>query len=76
MTPMDQQSFSEDITFSDTMNMNPSAVFNSVPTLDDIDLDRYPDPEGYYEGQEEYGYDDDDYANDDDIYEPDFSYDD
>lgn len=73
---MDPQTFSENVTFSDTMNMNPSMVFNSVPTLDDIDLDRYPDPEGYYEGQEEYGYDDDDYANDDDMYEPDFAYDD
>lgn len=73
---MAPRNFSEDITFSDTMDMNPNTAFNSVPTLDDIDLDNYPDPEGYYEGQEEYGYDDDDYANDDSIYEPDFPYDD
>jgi hypothetical protein len=74
---MDHRSFSEDITFSDTMNMNLGTVFNSVPTLDDIDLDRYPDPEGYYEGQEEYGVDDDDYVRDDDaMYEPDFPYND
>jgi len=74
---MNSYNFPEDITFSDTMNMNPNTVFSSVPTLDDIDLDNYPDPEGYYEGQEEYGYDDDDYVRDDDaMYEPDFPYND
>lgn len=66
-----------DISFSDSVNMTtgPSDLFYSSPTLDDINLDDYPDPEGYYDGQEEYGYDDDDYARDDDMYEPDFSYD-
>lgn len=70
---MDRNNFPEDITFSDTMNINPSTVFNSVPTLDDIDLDRYPDPEGYNEGQGDYDYGYDD-QGDDDVYEPDFSY--
>ncbi len=77
MITMDRHSFSDNITFSDTMNINPSMVFNSVPTLDGIDFDYYPDPDGYCEGQEELEYSKHIYAKDDDIYEPDvFEYDD
>jgi hypothetical protein len=71
---MNSDKFPTDITFSDTMMMDPTTVFTLIPTLDDIDLDRYPDPDGYMEGQEEYVYDDDDYAQDGDMYEPDFAY--
>lgn len=67
----------QNITFSDSLDkVDPRSLFISTPTLDDINLDEYPDPEGYYAGQEEYGYDDDDFSRDDDMYEPDFNYDD
>lgn len=59
--------------------MDPSIIY-APPTIDDLPDDRLPDPEGYYAGQEEYGFDDDDYVKDkdndyDDMYEPDFEYD-
>jgi hypothetical protein len=57
--------------------MDPSIIY-APPTIDDLPSDVLPDPEGYYAGQEEYGYDpDDDYVKDndyDDAYEPDFDY--
>lgn len=73
---MEQDQHNMDVTFSDSIDMtDPRTLFTATPTLDDIDLDAYPDPERYYAGQEEYGYDDDDYEkNEQDIYEPDFKY--
>jgi hypothetical protein len=60
------------------MNIADPSVIYAPPTLDDLPDDRLPDPEGYYAGQEEYGYDpEDDYVRDndyDDMYESDFDY--
>jgi hypothetical protein len=60
------------------MNIADPSIIYEPPTLDDISDDRFPDPEGYYVGQEEYGYDpDEDYVRDndyDDMYESDFDY--
>jgi hypothetical protein len=57
--------------------MDPSVIY-ATPTIDDLPDDRLPDPEGYYVGQEEHGYDpEDDYVRDndyDDTYESDFDY--
>ena len=65
----------QDITFSDSIGMSVvTSLFNATPTLDDIDLDSYPDPDGYLDGATDYVYDDDDRSRDDDIYEPDFEY--
>ena len=61
-----------------TVNIADPALIFSVPTLDDIDQDTYPDPEGYYVGQEDEDYDpnsDGDEYDYDDGYEPDFAYD-
>jgi hypothetical protein len=67
------------ITFSDSMSTVDPNFLYTPPSLDEISEDSLPDPEGYYVGQEEYGYDpDDDYVKDndyDDMYEPDFQYD-
>lgn len=53
-------------------------VIYAPPTLDEIEQDAVPDPEGYFLGQEEYGYypdEDDEQDNDyDDMYEADFDY--
>jgi hypothetical protein len=60
------------------MNIIDPSVIYAPPTLDDLPDDRLPDPEGYYVGQEEYGFDDEDYVREndyDDAYEPDVSYD-
>jgi hypothetical protein len=61
-----------------TVAMDPRIIY-APPSLADIESDTLPDPEGYFAGQEEYGYDpkgtcsrDNDY---DDAYEPDFQYD-
>ena len=66
-------------TFSDTMSTVDSSFIFTPPSIDEITEDALPDPEGYYAGQEDHGYDpDDDRAGDndyDDIYEPDFDYD-
>ena len=60
------------------MNIADPSVIYAPPTLDDLPDDRLPDPEGYYAGQEEYGYDpEEDYVRDndyDDMYESDFDY--
>jgi len=29
------------------LSIDPSTIFNSVPTLDELRLDGYPDPDGY-----------------------------
>lgn len=62
-----------------TVTMDPATIY-TPPTLTElVENEELPDPEGYYIGQEEYGYDpDDDYVKDndyDDMYEPDFQYD-
>lgn len=58
------------------MNTIDPSVIYAPPTLDDIDQDSYPDPEGYFVGQEDYEEDfytrDNDY--DDSSYEMDFDY--
>ena len=60
-----------------TVTMDPRVIY-APPTIDDLPSDVLPDPEGYYVGQEEYGYDTDDgFVKDndyDDTYEPDFDY--
>lgn len=61
-----------------TVTMDPNIIY-APPSLIDIEDNTLPDPEGYYIGQEEYGYDpDESYVKDndyDDAYEPDFQYD-
>lgn len=62
-----------------TVTMDPATIY-APPTLTElVENEELPDPEGYYVGQEEYGYDpEDDYVKDndyDDMYEPDFQYD-
>jgi hypothetical protein len=55
-----------------------SSIIYTLPTIHDLPDDRLPDPEGYYVGQEDFGFDDEDEASDndyDDAYEPDISYD-
>ena len=63
---------------STMMNTIDPSVIYAPPTIDDLPSDILPDPEGYYDGQEEHGYDANreyDY-DDNDIYEPEvFSYD-
>ena len=55
------------------MNIIDPRVIYAPPSLDDIEQDNLPDPEGYFVGQEEYQLEnrDNDY---DDAYEPDFDY--
>jgi hypothetical protein len=65
---------------STMMNITDPSVIYAIPTIDDLPSDTLPDPEGYYAGQEEYGYNrkdsDHDHYDDQDAYEPDvFSYD-
>jgi hypothetical protein len=63
---------------STMMNTIDPSVIYAPPTIDDLEQDSFPDPEGYYAGQEEYGYDpEEDYVRDndyDDMYEADFDY--
>lgn len=59
---------------------DPSAILNALAHEDPYTEsdERIPDPEGYYVGQEQYGYDDDDFDKKpdyDDSYESDFDYD-
>jgi hypothetical protein len=69
------------VTFSDSMNTtDPNEIFTAIVYEDPYtdSEERIPDPEGYYAGQEEYGYDDEDFEKErdyDDAYEPDFDYD-
>lgn len=60
------------------MNTIDPSVIYAPPTLEELPEDHIPDPEGYFVGQEVYGYDpDDDYTRDndyDDMYEADFDY--
>lgn len=59
--------------------MDPATIYTPPSIIELVDDEELPDPEGYYVGQEEYGYDpDEDYVKDndyDDAYEPDFQYD-
>jgi len=62
-----------------TVTMDPATIYTPPSLTELVENEELPDPEGYYVGQEEYGYDpEDDYVRDndyDDMYEPDFQYD-
>ena len=62
-----------------TVTMDPATIYAPPTFTELVENEELPDPEGYYIGQEEYGYnsgksyaEDNDY---DDAYEPDFQYD-
>ncbi len=67
------------MSYSSTMT-DPTSILNAIAYEDPYTEtdERIPDPEGYYAGQEKYGYDEDDFDKEsdyDDAYEPDFDYD-